>query len=68
MEKLFAFKMDIRTSQANDAFLSLACHSITRNWDMVTHVLATCPFPEHHIADNIIMVDYSLDKGSSYQW
>ena len=52
--ELFAFTMDIWTSRANDAYLSLTCHFITSRWNMVTCVLATSPSPEHHTADNIV--------------
>ena len=66
--EFFAFTMDIWTSRANDAYLSLTCHFITSRWNMVTCVLATSPFPEHHTADNIVkkvkqvMADHGLEK------
>ena len=66
--EFFAFTMDNWTSRANDAYLSLTSHFITSRWNMVTCVLATSPFPEHHTADNIVktvqqvMADYNLEK------
>ena len=49
-----AFTTDIWTSRANDAYLSLTMHSIDDSWNMVSIVLATAPFPEHHTAANIV--------------
>ena len=42
------FATDIRTNQANDAYMSLTCHFTTSRQDMVTCVLATPPLPENH--------------------
>ena len=41
-------------SRANDAYLSLTMHFGDSSWDMISCVLATVPFPEDHIAVNIV--------------
>jgi len=71
--QFFAFTTDIWTSRANDVNLSLTCHFTTSRWNMVTCVLATAPFPEHHTANNIaekvqqVMAEYGLEKNACYQ-
>ena len=49
-----AFTTDIWTSRANDAYLSLTMHFVDSTWGMISCVLATAPFPEHHTAVNIV--------------
>jgi len=64
-KQFFAF---IWTSRANDAYLSLTCYFTNSRWNMVTCVLATTLFPEHHMANNIaekvqqVMAEYGLEK------
>ena len=48
-----AITLDIWTSCANDAYISLMAHFITPDWQMVSCVLATSPFPGHHTGVNI---------------
>ena len=49
-----AFKIDIWISRVNDAYLSLTMQSIDDSWNMVSIILATAPFLEHHAAANIV--------------
>jgi len=49
-----AFATDILTSHANDAYLSLTTHFVDSSWEMISCILATAPFPEHHTANNIV--------------
>ena len=49
-----AITTDIWTSRANDAYLSLTMHFVDSSWDMISCVLATAPFPEHHTTVNIV--------------
>jgi len=57
-----------QTSRANDAYLSLTRYFTNSRWNMVTCVLATALFPEHHTASNIaekvqqMMAEYGLEK------
>ena len=43
-------------------------HFIDSSWDMVSYVLATVPFPQHHMAVNIVdkmkqvMVEFSVES------
>ena len=48
-----AITSDIWTSCANDAYISLTAHFISADWQMVSCVLATSPFPEQHTGVNI---------------
>ena len=63
-----AVTTDIWTSRANDAYLSLTMHFVDSSWDMVSYVLATAPFPEHHTAVNIVdkvkqvMVEFNVES------
>ena len=62
-----AITTDIWTSRANDAYFSLTMHFVDRSWDMISCVLATAPFPEHHTAVNIVdkvkqvVEEYNID-------
>ena len=62
-----AITTDIWTSRANDAYLSLTMHFVDSSWDMISCVLATAPFPEHHTAVNIVdkvkqvVEEYNID-------
>ena len=42
------------TSCANNAYLLTTIHVVDSSWYMILCVLATPPFPEHHIAINIV--------------
>ena len=63
-----AVTTDIWTSRANDAYLSLTMHFVDSSWDMVSCVLATAPFSEHHTAVNIVdkvkqvMVEFNVES------
>ena len=50
----FAVTSDIWTSCTQDAYISITAHFITTSWQMVSCVLATSPFPDHHTAINIV--------------
>ena len=62
-----AITSDIWTSCANDAYISLTAHFISADWQMVSCVLATSPFPEQHTGVNIaeklkqIVISYDID-------
>ena len=63
---------DIWTSSSTDAFLSLACHFLTSQWEFVDCLLATKCFPEHHTGENIsaiikeVLTSYEIpDSGVS---
>ena len=49
-----AVTTDIWNSNANDAYLSLTMHFVDSSWDMISCILATALFPEHHTAVNIV--------------
>ena len=62
-----AITSDIWTSCANYAYISLTAHFISAEWQMVSCVLATSPFPEQHTGINIaeklkeIVISYGID-------
>ena len=62
-----AITSDIWTSCANDAYISLTAHFISADWQMVSCVLATSPFPEQHTGVNTaeklkqIVISYGID-------
>ena len=62
-----AITSDIWTSCANDAYISLTAHFISADWQMVSCVLATSPFPEQHTGINIaeklkeIVISYDIE-------
>lgn len=62
-----ALTTDIWSNWANDAYLSLTAHFITKCWDNVSCLLATSPFPGQHTAVNIvekikeILADYGIE-------
>ena len=62
-----AITSDIWTSCANDTYISLTAHFISADWQMVSCVLATSPFPEQHTGINIaeklkeIVISYDID-------
>ena len=62
-----AVPTDIWTNHANDAHLLLTMHFVDSSWDMVSCILATASFSEHHTAVNIvdkvrqIMEEYNIE-------
>ena len=42
------------TNCANNVYLLTTIHFVDSSWDMILCILATLPFPEHHIAINIV--------------
>lgn len=44
---------DMWTSRATEAYLTVSCHMIDENWQMVAYMLETCSVPGQHTADNI---------------
>ncbi|XP_019851990.1 PREDICTED: zinc finger BED domain-containing protein 1-like [Amphimedon queenslandica] len=48
-----AFTSDIWTSCANDAYISLTAHFIDSDWQLVSCVLGSSPFPGHHTGSHI---------------
>ena len=63
-----AVTTDIWTSHKNDAYFSLTMHFVDSSWDMISCILATAPFPEHHTAVNIVdkmkqvMEEYDIES------
>lgn len=49
-----ALTTDIWSSCANDAYLSLTGHFLTEQWESISCILSTCPFPGQHTAVNIV--------------
>lgn len=43
---------DMWTSRATEAHLTVSCHIIDENWQMLAYVLETCCLPGQHTADN----------------
>ena len=48
-----AFTSDIWTSCANDAYISLTAHFTDSDWELVSCVLGSSPFPGHHNGSHI---------------
>lgn len=44
---------DMWTSTATEAYLTVSCHIIDENWQMLAYVLETCSVSGQHTADNI---------------
>ena len=44
---------DMWTSRATEAYLTVPCHIIDENWQMLAYMLETRPVRGQHTADNI---------------
>ena len=62
-----ALSTDIWTSIATQAYITVAAHFISPDWELNTFLLQTINFPENHTAENIsekikeILANFSLD-------
>ena len=59
-----AITMDIWTSLTNESYMSITVHYISKEWEMLSCILETVSFPDHHTGVNIAKMMKDVVQGT----